>query len=482
MWPQPSPTIEPMRDELFIGGEWTASSGGGWIPVENPATEELITRVPDATAEDVARAVDAARDAFDGWAATPRQERAKTLASLRDALRARQAEMARLITTEMGAPLKLANGPQTSLPIGVLSSYVDLLSEPDEPETVGNSVVLREPVGVVGAITPWNYPLHQAMAKIAPALAAGNTVVHKPSEVTPLSALLLAEIAQEAGLPPGVYNVVTGTGPGAGEALVSHPGVGTVSFTGSTRAGRRVAALGAETVKKVTLELGGKSACVVLDSADLNTAVKVCVANCFLNSGQSCNAWTRLLVPSSRRAEAAGMAATAAAKYTVGDPRDPQTRLGPLVSAAQRDRVRGYMRSGIDDGARVVTGGPESGGLPARGYYVAPTVFDGVTPSMTIAQEEIFGPVLSIIEYGDVDDAVAIANDTVYGLAAAVWAGDSDEAMAVATRLRAGQVDINGGAFNLMAPFGGYKQSGVGRELGRYGLEEFQLVKSVQLP
>jgi len=481
MRPRPSPTIGPMRDELFIGGEWTASSSGGWIPVENPATEELVTRVPDATADDVDRAVAAARAAFDKWAAAPPDERARVLAALRDALRARQSEMARLITTEMGAPLKLANGPQTALPIGVLSSYVDLLREPAEPERMGNSVVLREPVGVVGAITPWNYPLHQAMAKIAPALAAGNTVVHKPSEVTPLSALLLAEIAQDAGVPRGVYNVVTGTGPAAGEALAAHPGVDTVSFTGSTRAGRRVAAIGAETVKKVTLELGGKSACIVLDSADLNTAVKVCVANCFLNSGQSCNAWTRLLVPASRRAEAAGMAATAAAKYTVGDPTDPQTRLGPLVSSAQRDRVRAYMRSGIDDGARVVTGGPEADGLPPRGYFVAPTIFDGVTPSMTIAQEEIFGPVLSIIEYGGVDDAVAIANDTVYGLAAAVW-GEDEEAMAVARRLRAGQVDINGGAFNLMAPFGGYKQSGVGRELGRYGLEEFQLVKSVQLP
>jgi acyl-CoA reductase-like NAD-dependent aldehyde dehydrogenase len=471
-----------MNSGLFIDGAWTQSTGAGSIDVENPATEEVIGTVPAGTAEDVDRAVQAALRAFPAWSATDRAERARLLAALRDTLKARQEEMARLITAEMGAPLRLAMGVQTSLPISVLSAYVDMLHDAEEEEHIGNSLVVREPVGVVAAITPWNYPLNQAMNKIAPALAAGNTVVHKPSELTPLSALLLAEMFADVGFPPGAYNLVTGTGPEAGEALVRHPNVDMVSFTGSTRAGRRVAALAADTVKRITLELGGKSANVILDDADLTAAVKVGVANCYLNAGQTCTALTRMLVPQSLRDDAVDLAVAAASKYVMGDPANPNTRLGPLVSATQRERVLSYVDSGVNQGARLVLGGRDAGEMPQRGYFVAPTVFADVAPDMTIAQEEIFGPVLSIISYSDDDEAVRIANDTMYGLAGAVWSRDIDHAGAIARRLRAGQVDINGAAFNLLAPFGGYKQSGIGREGGRYGLEEFQQLKSLQLP
>ncbi len=469
-------------DLLYVGGEWIASTGNRSIAVVNPATEEEVAAVPDGTTEDVDAAVRAARLAFPAWSALPVAERTRFLAALRDGMAARQAELAETITAEMGAPLKVATNVQTGLPLQVLASYLDLAGTMGATETVGNSMVMHEPVGVVAAITPWNYPLHQTIAKLAPALLAGCTVVHKPSEVAPLSTHILAEIAESIGLPAGVYNLVSGTGAVVGEALASHPDVDMVSFTGSTRAGRRVSELASATVKRVALELGGKSANVILDDADITVAVKVGVANCFLNSGQTCTAWTRMLAPASRYDEVVSLAAETAAAYTVGDPTDPATRLGPLATAGQRERVLSYVDRGAAEGARLVCGGREGTGLPERGYYVAPTVFADVAADATIAQEEIFGPVLSIIRCADEEDAVRIANSTQYGLAGAVWSADVDHAVAVARRLRTGQVDINGARFNPSAPFGGYRQSGNGRELGRHGLEEFLLVKSVQLP
>jgi betaine-aldehyde dehydrogenase len=341
--------------------------------------------------------------------------------------------------------------------------------------------VAREPVGVVAAITPWNYPLHQIACKVAAALAAGCTVVVKPSEVAPVNAFMLAELIHAAGLPAGVFNLVSGTGPAAGEALARHPDVDMVSFTGSTRAGKRVSELASQTLKRVALELGGKSAAVILDDADLATAVKGTVNNCYLNSGQTCAAHTRMLVPESRYAEAARLAVDVAKAFTPGDAFSEATKLGPLVSDAQRERVRGYIRKGVAEGAELLCGGAEPPANLPKGYFVQPTVLGRVDPKSTVAQEEIFGPVLSILTYKDEDDAVRIANDSLYGLAGGVWSGSDEHAMKVARRMRTGQVDINGGTFNLMAPFGGYKQSGNGRELGRPGLEEFLEYKAMQL-
>ncbi len=348
-------------------------------------------------------------------------------------------------------------------------------------EKIGNSLVVKEPVGVVGAITPWNYPLHQVAAKVAPALAAGCTVVLKPSEVAPLSAFILAEIIHGVGLPAGVFNLVSGDGPTVGEAIAGHAEVDMVSFTGSTRAGKRVSEIASKTVKRVALELGGKSANVILDDADIPKAVHGGVQNCYLNSGQTCSAWTRMIVPKSKHDEVVRLAKQAAESFKLGNPLDAATKLGPLVSKKQQERVRGYIRKGIEEGATLVTGGAEQPeGLP-KGYFVRPTVFANVKTGMTIAQEEIFGPVLCILAYEDEEDAIRIANDTVYGLAGGVWSSNSERAERVARRLRTGQVDINGGNFNPMAPFGGYKQSGRGRELGKFGFEEYLEIKSLQL-
>ncbi len=471
-----------VRDKLFIGGRWVAPSSSETIDVHNAGTGAALGRIPVGGAKDVDAAVAAARGALEAWSASAPSTRAEYLQKISDGLKARADELAKLIAQEVGMPLKMASRIQAGLPIANFANYAKIAKDYVFEKRVGNSLVVQEPVGVVGAITPWNYPLHQIALKVAPALAAGCTVVLKPSEVAPFNAFLLAEVIAAAGLPAGVFNLVTGVGAGAGEALVKHAGVDMISFTGSTRAGKRISELAAATVKRVALELGGKSASVILDDADLATAVKSTVNGCYLNSGQTCTALTRMLVPESKYDEAAKIAAEVAKGFTVGDPMAEATKLGPLTSQAQLERVRAYIKKGQQEGAELVAGGAEPPeGAPAGGYYVRPTVFGRVKNSMTIAQEEIFGPVLSIIPYRDEDEAVRIANDTPYGLAGAVWSKDEARAQRVARRIRAGQIDINGGAFNMNAPFGGFKQSGHGREAGVYGLEEFLEYKSLQL-
>ncbi len=471
-----------VRDKLFIGGRWVAPSGREMIDVHNAGTGEVMGRVPAGNAKDVDDAAAAARRAFESWSNTSADQRAELLGKISANLKARTDELAKTIAQEVGMPLKLAGRIQAGLPIANFANFAKLLKEFVFENRVGNSLVVREPVGVVAAITPWNYPLHQIALKVAPALAAGCTVVLKPSEVAPFNAFILAEAIEAAGLPQGVFNLVTGFGADAGEALVKHRDIDMISFTGSTRAGKRISELAAQSVKRVALELGGKSASVILDDADLATAVKGTVNGCYLNSGQTCTALTRMLVPDSLYQDAARIAAEVAKSFTVGDPLAETTRLGPLSSQAQLERVRGYIRKGLQEGAELLAGGAEPPeGVPPGGYYVKPTVFGRVRNDMTIAREEIFGPVLSIIAYKDEEDAVRIANDTVYGLAGAVWSRDDARAQRVARRIRAGQVDVNGGAFNMNAPFGGFKQSGHGREAGVYGLEEFLEYKSLQL-
>ena len=471
-----------VRDALFIGGSWVRPDSDGVIEVVNAATEEVRASVPDGGPADVDRAVAAARSAFEAWSRSSVEDRAKAVERFGDALGARVPEVGRLVAQEVGMPLAMATVIQGGMPAMVMSSYGAVLRHVEPEERIASSVVVREAAGVVAAITPWNYPLYQAVAKVAPAIAAGCTVVLKPSEVAPLSAFVLAEAAEEAGLPPGILNVVTGRGPAAGEALVAHPDVDMVSFTGSTPAGRRVAALAAETVKRVTLELSGKSPGIVLDDADLPDAVNAAVRQCMLNSGQTCIAWSRLLVPRDLEARAAELAAEVAASYVVGDPLDPATTLGPLATDVQRQRVRAAIRRGVDEGATLVAGGGERPDGLDRGFFVRPTIFAGVDNAMAVAREEVFGPVVAVIAYDGEDDAVRLANDSIYGLHAGVFSADGDRALRVARRLRAGQVDVNGGGFNMLAPFGGFKQSGYGRELGRHGLDAYLEVKSLQLP
>jgi acyl-CoA reductase-like NAD-dependent aldehyde dehydrogenase len=482
--PTAPPTHEAeliVRDRLYIGGDWVEPAGEGVIEVIDSTTEQVMGRVPEGTAADVDRAVGAARTAFESWSQVPAHERAAACAAIGMRLAARGEEIAALVSREVGMPIELSAQIQAGLPTMSFMSMPDVSEQTEWEEQVGNSLIVREPVGVVGCITPWNYPLHQLSAKVAPALVAGCTVVSKPSEVTPLTAFVLAEIIDEVGLPPGVFNLVPGHGQTVGEAIVAHPGIDMISFTGSTRAGRRIGEVASQSVKRVSLELGGKSPNVILDDADLMRAVPDGLGKCFLNSGQTCSALTRMLVPRARLAEAEQIAVATLPHLRVGDPLEPGHTMGPLVSEAQRERVRDYIRKGRDEGAKLVAGGDEPPEGLERGYYVQPTIFSEVTPEMTIAQEEIFGPVLVLMPYEDEDDAVRIANDTIYGLAGGVWSGDEERARRVARRLRTGQIEVNGAAFNPLAPFGGYKQSGHGRELGKFGLEEFLEVKAIQM-
>lgn len=463
----------------WINGEVVPAGSAETIAVVNPANGEVVAEIPAGTPADVDHAVAAARAAFPCWAATPPADRAAVMRRIADGLQARVEEIAGLITAEMGAPLTLSRAAQAGFPILVARSFADLAADFDWTEEAGNSLIVHEPIGVVGAITPWNFPLQQTMSKLSPALIAGDTVVLKPSEAAPLTARILAEATAEAGLPAGVFNIVYGTGPVVGEAMSAHPDIDMISFTGSTRVGRRISAVAAETVKRVALELGGKGALVILDDADLPKAVEAGLKRVFINGGQVCGAWPRMLVPQARHDEIVELAIAAAAQYTVGDPSDETTWIGPMASEAHRQKVDGYLERGIADGAKPVFGGPGRPEGLEKGAYVRPTIFTDVDPDSAIAQEEIFGPVLTIIPYRDEDEAVEIADNTMYGLTGGVF-GEPEHALAVARRLRAGQVDVNDGEWNPLAPFGGYKQSGNGREFGHLGLKEFLETKAIQ--
>lgn len=465
--------------QLYIDGAWVKSLGDKVIDVVNPATEEVIAAVPAGVAADVDAAVAAARAAFEDWSATPVDKRAQYLRDIATGLTARAEELAGVISAEMGAPLTFAANLQVPLPINSFAHAAVVLEGYAFEREESGATIRREPIGVVGAITPWNYPLYQIAAKVAYALAAGNTIVVKPSEIAPLNAVLLAEVIDAAGLPAGVFNLVSGTGPVVGEALVSHPEVDMVSFTGSTRAGRRVGELAARTIKRVALELGGKSANVMLEDAALADVAPHALQWSMINAGQTCSALTRLLVPRAQLAAVEQAVAAGASSLTVGAPDAAGTDIGPLVSRDQLDRVRGHIDGALAEGATLIAGG--SGPVEGHdvGYYIRPTVLSAVTVDMAIHREEVFGPVLCIVPYDTEEDAVRIANDSDYGLGGGVWSADEDRALSVARRLRTGQVMVNGGEFNPNAPFGGYKQSGNGRELGTHGLEEFLETKAL---
>lgn len=467
--------------KFYINGEWVAPRGKGTIEVIDPSTEQPCGSVPSGDAADVDAAVAAAKAAFPTWAATSAAQRSAFIGQLTAKLDERKEELGALIAQELGMPVGWSIAVQVGLPTGVMASYIPLPAEMDKEETVGNSLVIKEPVGVCGFITPWNYPLHQIVGKVAPALAAGCTMVLKPSSETPLNAFVFAEIIHEVGLPPGVFNLVTGAGRVVGEALATHKDVDMLSITGSTEAGIRVAELAAPTVKRVTQELGGKSACIVLDGADLNSAVGSTVMGLSMNTGQTCAALTRLLVPRASLEQVVAIARTTAESIVVGGAFEEGAAMGPMVSKQQQETVRKYIRAGIAEGATLIAGGLDMPPGKSAGCFVQMTVFADVTNDMSIAQEEIFGPVLSIIAYDSQQEAIAIANDSPFGLSGAVWAADKEQATAVARQMRTGQVAVNGGAFNLAAPFGGYKQSGNGRELGAQGLHEFIEIKSLQL-
>jgi aldehyde dehydrogenase (NAD+) len=470
-----------MTDHLkfYIDGQWVDPIGTATLDVINPATEESIGRIAMGNAEDVNRAVAAARRAFESFSRTSKSERIALLERVIEVYKKRIPDLAAAISDEMGAPLKLAGAAQAPSGLGHFMSTLDVLRAYEFEEDIGTSHVIREPVGVCGLITPWNWPINQIACKVAPALAVGCTMVLKPSEVAPVNAIIFAEILHEAGVPAGVFNLVNGDGPSVGAVLSSHPDVDMMSFTGSTRAGIEVARNAAGTVKRVAQELGGKSANIILDDAEFPKAVARDVFGMCMNSGQSCNAPTRMLVPNARMDEAAAIGRAAAAQIKVGDPRAADTVIGPVVSKVQFEKIQKLIEQGIAEGARLEIGGPGRPDGLNRGYYIRPTVFSHVRNDMTIAREEIFGPVLSLIGYEDDEDAIRIANDTVYGLSGYVSSGDPERAKQVARRLRTGNVHLNGAPVDNKAPFGGYKQSGNGREWGIYGLEEFLEVKAI---
>jgi aldehyde dehydrogenase (NAD+) len=467
------------RLQFYIDGRWVDPVEGRPFDVIDPSTEEPIARIALGSAKDVDLAVAAARRAFESYSQTTREERLALLQAIVQEYQKRYNEIAETISREMGAPLWLAKAAQAATGLGHLTQTIEVLRDYPFEEVRGATLIRHEPVGVCGFITPWNWPVNQIMCKVAPALAAGCTMVLKPTELAPLNALLLAEVFDAARVPAGVFNLVNGDGPTMGQAIASHPDVDMVSFTGSTRAGIEVARAAAPSVKRVTQELGGKSANIILDDADFATAVGGGVMGCALNSGQSCNAPTRMLVPASRHDEAVAIAKAAAEAIQVGDPFAEGTRIGPVVSETQWRKIQGLIEKGIEEGATLVTGGPGRPKGLERGYYVRPTVFANVKNEMTIAREEIFGPVLSILPYDDEEDAVRIANDTVYGLSGYVSSGSAERAQRLARRIRAGQIALNGAQPDFSAPFGGYKHSGNGREWGRFGFEEFLETKAV---
>ena len=465
--------------KFYIDGAWVDPAAPSTLGIVNPATEEIFAQISLGSRHDVDRAATAARRAFATYSVTSVEARLSWLQKIIEGFRARLPELARMMTLEMGAPITFATQRQATVALFHFEEAARVLANYRFEERMGDGIVRREPIGVCGLITPWNWPLNQVASKVAPALATGCTVVLKPSEIAPLSAMLFAEIVDDAGVPAGVFNLVNGDGPTVGEAIAAHPEIDMVSFTGSTTAGVRVAKLAADTVKRVAQELGGKSANIILADADLKAAVIQGVHACYTNAGQNCQSPTRMLIPRAQRDAAFAAAREAVDTIRLGDPLDPASTMGPLVSQAQFEKVQDLIQSGVDEGATLVAGGT---GRPAdinRGYYVRPTVFGDVTPQMKIAREEIFGPVLSIMSYDTEDEAVEIANDTPFGLAGFVQSSDLDRARAVANRIRAGRVYLNGAPFDRSLPFGGYKQSGNGREFGVFGFEEYLEVKAI---
>ena len=467
-------------NKLYINGEWVKPHSDELMEVINPSTGEIAGIVPMGTKEDVDVAVNAATIALSSWSETSIEERCEILQKCSSTLKELENKFAQAITDEVGTPIGFSKMAMVGTPRVVFKSYAKILENFEFEEEIGNSLIVKEPVGVCGFITPWNFPLHQIVGKVAPALAAGCTMILKPSKIAPLNAFLLAEVMHEIGLPAGVFNLVHGHGTSVGEHIASHSEIDMLSFTGSTQAGVRVAKLAADSVKRVTLELGGKSANIILEDADLVKAVRNGVNACYSNSGQTCSALTRMIVPRKLKEEVIEIVKGSVERYTVGDPNQEGTKCGPMISKSQYDKVRSYIQSGIDEGATLIAGGLEHPKGLENGFFVTPTAFADVTNDMTIAKEEIFGPVLCIIAYDTIDEAIAIANDSEYGLSGGIWSEDVEKAKMLARKIKTGQISINGGFFNIYAPFGGYKKSGNGRELGKYGLEEFLEIKAMQ--